>query len=272
MKVFQDFDYDIQYDYADYQKKEGKRDYAVVFKYMGNETKVTVPSEIEGFPVISMSDSFTSREEMEEIILPEQLERISYGCFRDCKKITKITLPETLISIGTEAFSGCTSLEEILCPETPEWLDNISLGNRDLGQNIFENCPKLCDVKGFVLLHSLLAGYDGRNTEISIPKGVTKLADFTFWEQKKLKSVTVPDSVKTLGNGVFFKCQGLEEINLPDGIKIFPNETFRRCTSLKSIVFPEKLEEIHHDVFHGCSKLQNIQWNENLKFFWDGNF
>ncbi|MFI3201100.1 MAG: leucine-rich repeat domain-containing protein, partial [Eubacteriales bacterium] len=207
-KKFKDFEYDIQYNYADYRTKEGKRDYAVVFKYLGSDTKVVIPSEIESYPVISMVDTFTNREEMEEIILPNSLENISYGCFRNCKNIKTFEIPKTLQKIGTEAFSGCTSLEEIILPQDDEfsehmaenglksrdnilfsslkslmsnadekindseligevlkiygngldestikflndtttadkWTHSLALGDRDLGQNIFENCTKL---------------------------------------------------------------------------------------------------------------------------------
>ena len=75
---------------------------------------------------------------LEEILLPNSVERIAEGAFTNCANIKEITLPESLKStrievgkyasgsikygfaIGRQAFQGCTSLAVIRIPGTPE--------------------------------------------------------------------------------------------------------------------------------------------------------
>lgn len=57
-------------------------------KYLGSETSVIVPTQIDDLPVISIGDKAF--------------------CF--CESLESITIPEGLTSIGGDAFSGCTGL------------------------------------------------------------------------------------------------------------------------------------------------------------------
>ena len=57
-------------------------------KYLGSETSVIVPTQIDDLPVISIGDKAF--------------------CF--CNSLTSITIPDSVTSIGDEAFSGCERL------------------------------------------------------------------------------------------------------------------------------------------------------------------
>ena len=43
---------------------------------------------------------------------------LSFGAFRDCKKLTEINFPSKLQSIGIAAFRGCTSLKKVVLPDS----------------------------------------------------------------------------------------------------------------------------------------------------------
>ena len=60
-------------------------------KYLGSETSVIVPTQIDDLPVISIGDKAF--------------------CF--CNSLESITIPNSVTSIGDEAFSGCTGLGAI---------------------------------------------------------------------------------------------------------------------------------------------------------------
>ena len=87
-------------------------------------------------------------------------------------------------------------------------------------------------------------------TRVTIPAGVTAIADQAFLNCKNLKGVTInatamtsigyqafmgcsnmekfviPNSVTTLGEGVFSGCSALEEVTIGDGITTLPGVTY----------------------------------------------
>ena len=63
----------------------------------------------------SKAFSFTA---LEEIKMPNLLERIEWCAFYSCEKLKKIILNEGLKEIGLDAFSNCLSLEEIYLPSS----------------------------------------------------------------------------------------------------------------------------------------------------------
>ena len=50
----------------------------------------------------------------ERIVLPEGLEHIGGGAFRECVNLKEIELPSTLKSLGNKAFCGCLKLKKVV--------------------------------------------------------------------------------------------------------------------------------------------------------------
>lgn len=260
MNIFQDFEYEIKKEITQTGEGEPARTYVVLHNYIGNATKVTVPSEIQGLPVLLLHNTFPKRTEMEEIILPNALERISFGCFSRCERLKKIHLPASMRYIGASAFEDCHSLEELTIEEggndISEWV---------LEMSVFSYCPKLYDEDGFILIRSHLLGYYGTETEVTIPDHITSIADYAFFRTKNLKTLNIPDTVTSIGVCAFQNCKDLEKINLPTGLTMLKGATFKGCTSLERIVFPENLTYIGHYTFSECSNLKEIHWGSALQ-------
>lgn len=71
------------------------------------------------------------------VVIPEKVERIYPGAFKDCDKITKIVFPKGLRLIGSGAFENCTALKEA----------NLPTGVISIEANAFKNCDNLEFVK-----------------------------------------------------------------------------------------------------------------------------
>ena len=69
---------------------------AQITDYTGKDTKLEIPSKLDGYIVTS----------------------IGYEAFYYCSSLTSITIPEGVTSIRTGAFSGCRSLTNIVIPES----------------------------------------------------------------------------------------------------------------------------------------------------------
>lgn len=111
-----------------------------------------------------------------------------------------------------------------------------------------------------------VSGFTGDKTAIVIPPSVencpvTTIAEFAFYDCKKIKSITIPDTVDYLGRFAFENCISLEFVDLGKGIRRIDERTFKNCQGLKSFTIPEQIEYIHYDSFVDCVNLTTINFN-----------
>ncbi len=126
---------------GDYEFEENENG-VTVLKYLGNDTHVIIPEQINGKNVtkiglaafiynstveyVKIPDSvisigaraFESCSSLATVELSSNLEAIEASAFFACSKLEDITLPDTLTKIGDTAFSNCTSLTSINLPES----------------------------------------------------------------------------------------------------------------------------------------------------------
>lgn len=98
----------------------------------------------------------------------------------------------------------------------------------------------------------ILLKYNGDDTSIVIPDGVTGIGDKAFYNKTNVKSIVIPDSVITIGNKAFWNCKSLREITIPETVKSIGTGTFKKCLSLTEITIPGKITAIEGAMFAGC--------------------
>ncbi len=72
----------------------------------------------------------------------------------------------------------------------------------------------------FVIEDGVLTEYSGDAADLTIPEGVTGIADDAF-SGCSLTSVTIPASVAEIGDDVFFECSDLTAINVAEGNAVY---------------------------------------------------
>ena len=88
-----------------------------ITKFLNKNAKVvTIPSEIDGRPVIYLDNVFDENETVEEIILPDTILFIDSYAFTGCANLKRIKLSANTAILPS--FDGCTSLTEIDIPES----------------------------------------------------------------------------------------------------------------------------------------------------------
>lgn len=80
-----------------------------LIQYLGNDTSVTVPEGVEEIE----KGAFRECENLASIHLPEGLERIADWAFKGCGKLNSIRIPDSVEGIYGHDFEGCDSLRRI---------------------------------------------------------------------------------------------------------------------------------------------------------------
>lgn len=91
-----------------YTVTDGK---AEITGYNGNYSVLVIPTELDGYPVISIKDSaFSGNTKLTSVSLPLKLEKIGWFAFSGCTSLKSITVPPSVAEIGYDAFAYCTKL------------------------------------------------------------------------------------------------------------------------------------------------------------------
>ncbi len=94
----------------------------------------SIPSVFNGFTVVGIGkEAFAESRKLEMVYLPDSVEYISEGAFRNCINLIEIGMPETLSRIDDSCFSGCEKITKITLPEELE----------TIGENVFSGCTSL---------------------------------------------------------------------------------------------------------------------------------
>lgn len=91
---------------------------ATLCAYLGTETHVTVPRELNGCPVTAIADHAFRATGVERVTLPDTLREIGWFAFAHCPGLTAVTLPPSVESIGYGAFDGCPALTLRCAPDS----------------------------------------------------------------------------------------------------------------------------------------------------------
>ncbi len=75
---------------------------------------------------------------------------------------------------------------------------------------------------------------------VNIPQGVTKIAPYAFYENKRITKVEFPSTLKEIGNHAFWYCENLNVLNLPAGITYVGELAFNGCKALQKVTLPQK--------------------------------
>lgn len=209
---------------TDFEYKTNNYGDITITKYIGQDSVVVIPSEING----------------------KSVSELDHKVFNDCAEITDITIPDSVLTIGIFVFSGCDKLQNINVDS-----DNINFSSKD---------GVLFDKDGSFLIQFPC----GRSGGYTIPSGTETVGRWAFQECNRLLSVTIPDSVTTLDDGAFYKCSRLKSVKGGKNISKIPSGAFGHCKSLSEIDLSDNLKSIDFDAFTDCENLIRVTFPDSL--------
>lgn len=171
----------------------------------GYQTSLVLPETLDGYDVVALGDTLLTQ----------------------CQWLVDVTLPSTLMGLGNATFAGCTELSNFYVAE---------------GNTYFESVDGVL----YAEERSYLVRYPiGRKeTEITVPDGVTDIGYVAFGYSNTLETIHLPDSVTSIGAWAFAECPKLNHVIVPDQVKTISDFTFYGCKALDDIIVPDTLTEI----------------------------
>lgn len=221
--------------------------YVEIAKFNNKEiTSVTIPSEIDGLPVISIKgganaytkDTPFGQSQIESIIFPDGL--ISIGQYAFSRSHLKsIEIPDSVKNIGSNAFAECVNLESV----------KLSKQMQEISACSFSGCTAL--------------------KEVTLPDSLTKI-NYDAFRGAALESLYFPDSLREIEYGAFCSCKNLQSVHFPEKMQgistVYPtfDGAFQDCISLKEVHIPATAT-VYGNAFKGCTGMEKLTIDEGAK-------
>ena len=141
----------------------------VLYGYVGNEKNIEIPEGIKEIQCWSLGLSFSQRETVECVKLPESLEFIDDMGFFDLKGLKSLVLPNHPIALGEGVFMGCEGL---------------------------------ADENGYVAVQNILYDYCSDDKEAFLPEGIKRIDVRVFCNNEVVK-IHIPESVTEIASDAF---------------------------------------------------------------------
>lgn len=254
-------------------------------RYYGSDTDVIVPSEINGYRVTFLEETFCANKNIKSVTIPESVEAIGDSAFGGCSNLESVQIGENVKGLGEYAFGKCTALKEITLPQSVEYI----------GKEAFYNCSALTDVtvNGNVsrVKEETFSGCSALKSVNFAANCVERIDKNAFTGCKELSEISGLDSLKELGTDVFTDTAWLAakkqesplvtagyvlidgknyaeaDLTIPDGIVMIADKAFKGNTNIKSLTLPQSVERIGDMAFTLCENLSNISVPETLDDF-----
>ena len=261
----------IDFEYEFYSSSSKAR----IIKYIGSDTEVIIPDEIEGRPVAQIGVSaFEGNTEITSVTMGNSVELIEKNAFRECSSLKSITLSRGLLSVGRECFYHCTSLETLIIP------DSVKAIGASSAAGAFEGCSSLKSVTigdGVTIVPPISFRDCTALEQITFGQSVEQIHIYAFENCTSLVSLELPDSLTAIEIGAFKNCTALADIEFGGGLKTIASEAFYNCKSLTSLVLPDSLISTDnilplHGVFEACTSLKAVNTGAGLENIADRMF
>lgn len=195
------------------------------FWYMSKLERV----DLGGATILSDS-AFRYDRALAEVNFRPDLNRLAeVGDFAfDTTALTSVTLPDSVTSIGKGAFSNDTALTSL----------HLSSGIATIGESAFVAANNLASLtvdpantvysvedgalygKGDAGRTLVLYLPTKTDTDVTVPKGTTAIADAAFANNTSLRRVVLPEGLTTIGYGAFDGDANLADIVIPDSVTV----------------------------------------------------
>lgn len=265
--------------------------------YIDNSTQYPPDYQANELPINAFCNVWDANTTLTNIKLPITITSIGIAAFRNCGTLTSINIPASVTSIGNAAFYKCIGLSSITIPSSV-----ISIGNYTffdctnltsveipssinyIGSFAFMGCSGLINVEGENLIYSSIDGvlFNKTKTELIqfptskigsyiVPKSVTSIESYAFYNCSKLTSLTIPSSVNSIGfrafNGYFDVDIANSVYSSAEGVLFDKTQkVLYNCPNSKAgiYVIPASVDTIYCYAFSDCSDITSVKIHSSV--------
>ena len=234
--------------YGDYVCNDGS-DEVIIYRYLGSDKHVVIPSELGGRPVVGM-EFFTYKmngtqiilgnDFLESVDLPDSIISIQSNVFANCTKLKKVHFGRKQTYLSSGAFKGCGLLSDIN-------MENVA----GIASNVFEDCTGL---KSADLTNAEYIGaYAFRNC--------VNLEKVAFGKQTQFYE------------GTFSNCPKISKIYFSKELETIDGYFLSGCDSVKDIYYEGSQEDWNKVAIDpaAADKLKGVTMHYNHPTFFDVN-
>ena len=248
-------------------------------------SKLTIVVIPDGVTFIG-PNAFKNCRSIQQITLPASVTTIGTYAFGYCSSLTDV------IYIGTEEqwaalehemiYGEGDGYEKLLnanvtfvsgdIDPNPYYTYSISNGEvtiTDCSASISGEIVIPEEIEGYPVTAIGMAAFDDcyRLTGVTIPQGVTRIADWAFFGCSNLAYVNIPSTVSRIGSNAFKYCSGLQSVVIPAGVAEIDESTFFGCRALTDITIADSVTDIGNNAFYDCTALTNVTY-EGTNYQW----
>lgn len=160
----------------------------------------------------------------ENVVIPDGVKTIAPNAFSYNTTIKFVTIPYGVTEIGDNAFVHCYSLENISFPST---VSSVGLGAFD------DTIWLRRQSEEFISINGILIAYNGTGGCVSVPGGITSVANGVFMSNEKIYAVYLPDGLKSIHEAAFGGNSNLSAVVIPESVEYIDDYAF---TGSKNVV------------------------------------
>lgn len=130
-------------------KTDDGHTYISINKYLGKDTNINIPEEINGYPVEFVGWCFQDNDTIVSVYIPDTVTQIAGLAFEDCDKLKTVRLSNSIETVD-RLFYNCPSLESVNIPDSADFIMAPFKGCYNLKNvtcseyTLFAEGPKLC--------------------------------------------------------------------------------------------------------------------------------
>lgn len=179
--------------------------------------------------------------------------------------VTALPLSANAASVSQDTQSVGDSVSEIVCDPIIDIVDNsyavvtgcYSYGNTLVIPSTYKGYP-VKEIADYAFFQKK------RLVKAVIPSSVTKIGQCAFYDIPNLTTVTLSQGLTEIGEKVFYYCTGLKNISIPSTVKTIGSGAFDSCESIESITVPSKVTSLPEYVFGYCKSLKTVNLPSKL--------
>ena len=232
-----------------------------VVGYTGEETEVTVPSQVEyegtTYDVVAASGTFEGNETVESIVFPETVRLVDEYALDGCSALKAVVFPGTIEVISGVMFNGCSSLVSVEVVGGDRY---VSSDGVVYGSDMTELVYFPAGVAGTFTVPDTVdsigrAAFSGTHlTSVDIAD-VTEVGPFAF-QWSSLSTVVVKAGVTYEVSA--YMGSAVQWLIIEDGVDTIGTSMFSDCIYLRTATFPASVEFIEYAAFENCYQLTDV--------------